>query len=129
MTISQKGLNVNFIISAIFLLMIAGGLIFYHYQRQPFSENSLKESEAIDFVKAKYTELEVYPNDKLPPTSIKSEKDSDGWYLAFIQEGSGVPIISAKCFFVQNSKEIKEVGNYQNTSSKLVSQISPKTCK
>jgi hypothetical protein len=62
--------------------------------------NLTDEREAIRIVHNTYPELEVYPSDELPPRSIRTEKAPGGWYVAFIQEGSGLPILSAQCYYV-----------------------------
>ena len=78
------------------------------------SNNStdLKKSEAISLLKAAYTEFKNYPNDNLPPQSIQTKQASNGWYVAFIQEGSGRPILEAKCFQVKDDKTIAFIGEY-----------------
>ncbi|MFW5720170.1 MAG: hypothetical protein ACOCXT_04055 [Candidatus Dojkabacteria bacterium] len=96
----------------------------------PTMNNELTESIAVSLIQAKYPSLTEYPSDNLPPRSIKSEYDkaSSTWYVGFIQEGSGVPIISAKCFAVSANQEIKETGSYENTET-LKNQISVRNCQ
>ncbi len=89
--------------------------------------DSLTEAESITLVKKQYPEFNSYPSDNLPPTSIKSERANDGWYLAFIQNGSGIPIIEAKCFFVNADKQISLVGEFKNKEFEM--DISPQTCR
>ena len=84
-------------------------------------------TEAISAVKAAYPEFENYPYDGLPPRSIRSEKAADGWYIAFVQEGSGVPIIGATCFFVKDDKTTQRIGDFK-PSSWRDSDFSTKTC-
>jgi len=74
-------------------------------------ENTI-ESKAISVIKEKYSEFKDYPSNNLPPKSISTEEWNDGWYVAFIQEGSGRPIISAKCFFVDAHNNITNNGEY-----------------
>ena len=74
--------------------------------------NGLTESEAISLLKAAYPEFNDYPNQNLPPQSIQTRQASNGWYVAFVQEGSGRPILEAKCFLVLNDKTIATVGVY-----------------
>ena len=76
------------------------------------SKIALKESEAISLLKEKYPEYKNYPNDHLPPQSIQTKQTSNGWYVAFVQEGSGRPILEAKCYFVSNDKSITFIGEY-----------------
>ncbi len=76
------------------------------------NKNSLTESEAISLLKAAYPELKNYPNNNLPPQSIQTKQASNGWYVAFVQEGSGRPILEAKCFLVTDDKTITSIGEY-----------------
>lgn len=89
----------------------------------------LTESEAISLLKNSYPEFKDYPNDKLAPQSIKTEKTGDGWYVAFIQEGSGRPIISAKCFYVDNQKNIVSMRLYNPALEEdSAAEFSARTC-
>lgn len=89
----------------IFLLLVAG--IFY------FGNKSiLSESEAIARLQSIYPEFMSYPSDRLPPQSIRTQKEIDGRYVTFVQEGSGRPILRAKCFFVSNVGKIRSIGEF-----------------
>jgi len=72
----------------------------------------LTKSEVISLLKTAYPEYKNYPNDNLPPQSIQTKQISNGWYVAFVQEGSGRPILEAKCYFVSNDKSITFIGEY-----------------
>jgi hypothetical protein len=49
--------------------------------------------------------------------------------VAFIQEGSGRPIISAKCFFVDENNKVTSNGEYAPTPDEdSVQKFSAKTC-
>jgi hypothetical protein len=72
----------------------------------------LKESEAISLLKATYPEYKNYPNNNLPPQLIQTKQTSNGWYVAFVQEGSGRPILEAKCYFITNDKSMTIIGEY-----------------
>jgi len=76
------------------------------------NNRGLTESEAISLLKVAYPEFKNYPNDDLPPQSIQTKQASNGWYIAFIQEGSGRPILEAKCFLVTEYKTIVSIGEY-----------------
>ena len=82
------------------------------YTLHSLNEADSTESEAISLVKAAYPEFKNYPNDNLPPQSIQTKQVSNGWYVAFIQEGSGRPILEAKCFLVKDDKTIIVIGEY-----------------
>ena len=89
--------------------MLMSILIFYLVNS---NNNSLTESEAISLLKAAYPEFKNYPNNNLPPQSIQTKQASNGWYVAFVQEGSGRPILEAKCFLITNYKTITSIGEY-----------------
>ena len=95
-----------------------------------FSPSKMNESTAIESLKAQFLEFKGYPIDNLPPRSIKTEKAVDGWYVAFVQEGSGRPIILAKCYFVDNAKNVTSVGIYSpKYSDYSISDISLQNCQ
>lgn len=68
--------------------------------------------KAVMRIKAKYPELKDYPSDKLPPRSIVIEQEQNNLYVAFIQNGSGRPIIGARCFLIKSDSAIVENGNF-----------------
>ena len=94
---------------AILVLTIMASSIFFLVNN---NKSVLTESEAISLLKAAYPEFKNYPNDNLPPQSIQTKQASSGWYIAFVQEGSGRPILEAKCFLVTNDKNITSIGVY-----------------
>ena len=92
-------------------------------------ESNITEAKAISAIKDKYPELNDYPSNNLPPRSIKTEKTGNGWNIAFIQEGSGRPIIFAKCFFVDDQSNIKSKSSYSPAVGEdTMAELSPKTC-
>ena len=96
-------------ILALSVLLLTAVSIFYSLNN---NKAALSESEAISLLKAVYPEFKNYPNDNLPPQSIQTKQASNGWYVAFVQEGSGRPILEAKCFLVKNDKTITIIGEY-----------------
>ena len=93
--------------------------------------SALSEPKAIDLVKENFPELEDYPSDNLPPRSISAEKDPLGWRISFIQEGSGRPVLGAKCFLVKNVSGFISViflGGFSNVSMGM-EEKSLKACK
>jgi hypothetical protein len=64
----------------------------------------------------------------LPPRAIEIENASDGLYVGFMQLGSGVPIISAECFFVGNNRSVRHIGTYNIKSQGMMMNISLETC-
>ena len=91
------------------ILILIGGSIVY---KTTNNKNNISQSTAIAIVKTIYPEFIHYPNDNLPPQSIRTEKDTNGWYVAFVQEGSGRPILGAKCFFVNNDGSVYSIGEF-----------------
>ncbi|MFH0749919.1 MAG: hypothetical protein V1917_03355 [Candidatus Gottesmanbacteria bacterium] len=115
------------IISLIILLWISIGY-WYFYGSKTSILGAISESIAIETLQNKFPELREYPNDNLPPKSIKTEKTSGGWYVAFIQEGSGVPIIDARCFLVKNDKSFTQ-NKYIPQDNALIGEFSARECK
>lgn len=68
------------------------------------------EHDAIRIVKNYNPELRGYPSDQFPEKTIRTEKVPGGWHVAFIQEGSGVPIISAQCYYVGDDGAVRFTG-------------------
>lgn len=60
----------------------------------------LDEKAAVRAVQDTSLELFAYPSGEFPVKSILTERALAGWYIGFIMEGSGVPIVSAKCYYV-----------------------------
>lgn len=109
------GLLMAFLFVCIFVLYLTNS-----------GKDILTESKAISILKIAYPEFKDYPNDNLPPQSIKIEKDINGWYIAFVQEGSGRPILGAKCFFVNNDESIRALGEFNPSIEDI--DFSIKTC-
>jgi hypothetical protein len=86
------------------------------------------EGDAIRIVQQTYPELRAYPSDELPPKSIRTSKAPGGWYVAFIQEGSGLPILSARCYYVGNDRKVSLTGVVNHSSMVLPEDLSLQTC-
>ncbi len=119
----MKKLFILFIAS--FVLILAGCSLNSQVDKQL---KKISESNAIEIIKNQYPELKEYPSDKLAPKSIKTEEANDGWYVAFIQEGSGVPIIDARCYLVKNDNSIMPI-KYTPPDNTLIGEFSVKECK
>lgn len=102
------------IIQKVAVLTVIISILIVGYMLYSINNNStdLTESEAISLLKATYPEFKNYPNDNLPPQSIQTKQASNGWHVAFVQEGSGRPILEAKCFQVKEDKTITLIGEY-----------------
>lgn len=105
-------------------------IVYFVFNKINFSTSkNISEQIAIEVIKNKIPDLIDYPSDQFPPKSIKSEEVSNGWHVAFIQEGSGVPIISARCFFVDANKNILDEKNYApKINEDVVGDFSVTTC-
>jgi len=88
----------------------------------------IDERGAIRLVQDTYPALWGYPSDGLPPGSIKTEQAPDGWYLAFIQEGSGLPILPARCYHVSNDRTVMLTGIVNQSIMVLPHDFSPSRC-
>jgi hypothetical protein len=95
-------------ILAVIVIILAVTSTFYFVN----NKTVITESEVISLLKAKYPEFKNYPNDSLPPQSIQTKETSNGWYVAFVQEGSGRPILAAKCYLITDDKSITFIGEY-----------------
>jgi hypothetical protein len=89
----------------------------------------ISEEDAISLIKNQYPELQDFPSDGLPPKVIHTEQSSEGWYVMFETQGSGRPIIEAKCFFVDNAKTVTLTGVYTPQLDDLKVNLSIKSCK
>ena len=91
------------------------------------NDQIISEEEAISLIKKQYPQLQDFPSDGLPPKIIRSEKSTYGWYVMFVTQGSGIPIIEAKCFLVDNARIVYQIGKYENTGD-MKNDLSIKTC-
>jgi hypothetical protein len=90
-------------------------------------QGPIDEQEAIRIIWTEYAGSIFHPSNGLPPKSIRTEKAPDGWYVAFIQEGSGLPILSAQCYYVGNDQTVRLTGMV-NQSMVLPQDFSPGRC-
>jgi len=88
---------------------------------------TIDENESVQILKDNYPEFKNYPNDNFPPKAIYTENSAEGWYVAFVQEGSGRPIINATCFLVKNDGSLSKTGEY-NPQIIAPRKFSIKTC-
>ena len=114
---------------AIILFSIGiAAIIIAAYIFLPKSGSGLARDKAIDILKTEYPEFNDYPSDTLPPKDIAAEQGADGWHVAFMQLGSGRPMLSAKCFLVKNDGSIIKTGEFNPGMDSNVFEISPRTC-
>lgn len=90
----------------------------------------VSKDEASNLVIAQYPALAEYRTTSLPPSSIEGIETADGWQLAFIQRGSGVPgILNAHCFAVTHDKQITALGQYIRPGDAFAENVDFATCK
>jgi hypothetical protein len=92
------------------------------------SQGLIDERTAVRMVQDRYPELAAYPSDGLPPRSIMTERASGGWYVAFIQEGSGLPILSARCYFAGDNRTVLATGMVNRSIMVMPQAFSPLRC-
>ena len=92
------------------------------------SKGLIDERAAVRLAQHTYPDLRAYPSDDLPPKSIRAEQAPDGWYLAFIQEGSGLPILSARCYHVGNNGTVTLRGTVNRSIMVMPQEFSPVRC-
>lgn len=90
----------------------------------------LTREQAIRRVQQQHPELSAYPSDRLPPRSIEAVRDpsSRGWSVAFLQLGSGRPLIAATCFRVLDEGTVTRTGEYRPVLGESA-DIDPRTCR
>jgi hypothetical protein len=110
----------------IVLLCLVAGYWYFKISKNVKSE-AISEVKAIEIMQNRFPELKDYPSDKLPPKSIKAEKADDGWYVAFVQEGSGVQIIDARCYWVKNDNSVMQK-DYTPQDNTFIGDFSAKEC-
>jgi hypothetical protein len=117
------------LISTLVAIVFTGGIFWYLNGSKTTTLGTISESQAIGVIKNQFPEFKEYPSDKLAPKSIKTEKADNGWYVAFVQEGSGRPIISAKCYLIDNQKNIMSGKTYNPAIGEdSTAEFSPITC-
>lgn len=120
-------MNKKYILGIIALSLVGILVVTFFVFKQPRQTITTKD-QAIAYLQQQYPELKEYPSDNLPPRSIVEEKADEGWYVAFVQEGSGRPIIEADCFWVKEDKSIiqRKYVPQDNTSA---GDFSAKECR
>jgi len=95
------------LVASFFLLM---GMGCFWYFSQEFSESTPKMTTAlaIERITVQFPELSQDPWDSFLPYFVTTDVAEDGWDVAFVLEGSGVPIATARCFRVTNDGNITE---------------------
>jgi hypothetical protein len=87
------------------------------------------EKEAIRIAQDARPELKGDPSDTFPPRSIRTERSPEGWYVACIQEGSGLSILSAWCYCVGNDRNVTLTGTANQSVMVMPWEFSPRECR
>lgn len=77
---------------------------------EKLDQNVKNKTKSVIQIKKKFSELRDYPSNKLPPRSIIIEESQNDLFIAFIQNGSGRPILEARCFLVKSDGTIIDNG-------------------
>lgn len=86
------------------------------------------EQDAIRIIQNTNPELMAYPSDEFPQKFIRTEKSADGWNVAFITEGSGVPIVSAQCYHLGNDRNVSLTGYFNHSKIVRIQDFSTENC-
>lgn len=87
-------------------------------------------ADAIQLVIRAHPELRGFDSRSLPPSTIESAPIlNGGWYVAFVQKGSGRPgILNARCFLVDRLGSVTSVGTIFVPLSEQVDEIDLSNC-
>jgi hypothetical protein len=94
------------------------------------SRHAFTQEDAIDAVIAQHPELAAYKTTSLPPSSIETKKQIDGWSVAFVQRGSGVPgILQAQCYHVNiDGTMVQATGQYARHDNIEATTVALENC-
>lgn len=109
------------------LLVVVVGVASFFIQEKSTAINS--QDAAANAVIAHYPGLAAYRTTSLPPSSIEGQQATDGWNVAFVQRGSGLPgILTARCFHVTTEGAVAESGTYARGSGQAVERVDLGSC-
>jgi len=62
--------------------------------------------------------------------SYKYDKEGNDYYFAYVEHGSGVPIVKATCFKVNGESVVTKVGEFPNPTDSYIGykDVNPKDC-
>jgi hypothetical protein len=92
------------------------------------SEQVLDEATALTLARNRSPGLSAYPSGEFPVKTIRTEQAAGGWYVAFITEGSGVPIVSAECYFVGNNQSVRATKSVEGSLMVNPADFSAQAC-
>ena len=121
-------MNTKLMIGYVLLFVLLSALLVALFTSKPMAP-VLDQEGAIAAVIEQYPELVIYKTASLPPSSIEVKPHNDGWYIGFIQSGSGLPgVLTARCYRVSNTKNIIPIGTYSRQGDRTAERIDLETC-
>lgn len=100
-----------------------------------FFANQLQENyDSLRYYSGTTAIESMYPEFKNPDCfascSYKYDKNGGDYYFAYIVHGSGVPIVNATCFKVDDNSVVTKVGEFPNPSDSYYGyqDVNPKDC-
>ncbi len=112
------------------VLIIAGCvvlLVALLVSTKPKTHGFATANEVTAYLQGKYPEL-LSTGGGLVPRSITIERVGTDWYVAYVQNGSGRPIISARCFRVASDAKVTEQ-SYTVPLEDRATKFSAVTCR
>lgn len=82
-------------------------------------------------IETRYTEFKDYENqESFAGHAVNVAFDGDDFYAAYLELGSGMPIVMASCFRVDSQKNVYSLGIYPNPSDSIATyeDFDPTTC-
>ncbi len=82
-------------------------------------------------IEIKYPDFRDYENqESFAGHAVATDSRDGDFYVAYLELGSGIPIVNATCFQVDEQKTVKRIGSFPHPSGSLVSheEFDPVTC-
>jgi hypothetical protein len=107
------------------IILVVGVLFIFDFS----SSTMLVQEDAVDAVIVEYPALDAYRSALNPLSTVEGKQVEDGWNLAFIQRGSGVPgVLNAHCFYVTNDKKVTATGEYIRPGDAYTEEVDYSNC-
>ncbi len=119
--------KIALIVGTMVLLAAAVGAVLFF--RADATARVMAEEDAVESIIGLYPELEAYKTTSLPPSSIITKQLGTGWYVAFIESGSGIPgILTARCYRVSETTRVEQVGTFTAQGGQTAERMQLETC-
>ncbi len=119
--------KIALIVGTIVLLAAAVGAVLFF--RADATARIMAEEDAVETIIEVHPELETYKTTSLPPSSIITKQLGTGWYVAFIESGSGVSgILTARCYRVSETTRVEQVGTFTAERGQPAERMQLETC-